>query len=270
MTKKVCSISSDEYDEGSFSDILHQYIEAPTKAEFDKVKQKILLSNCLQGLQYWSQGLLLEFILHFKERFKDLDVDSDKWNLEIDKWNWMGIALGKLRAFKWSEEIYRALYDLFCDLQSHKGRIAKGTPLHQIGWVDLLRGTPESIKRSQYYMKLAMLEDKITVDDGFKNLPAYKVLRGEHNLSETYLDRLAQAVEIYKKKHPEDACLRPELIYLEYVIDRSKQERSSLYDLDSKLARQLMEDVKRTTTANEKGVSLEILLAYLFFDFPGL
>ncbi|MBE9594150.1 MAG: restriction endonuclease [Proteobacteria bacterium] len=210
-----------------------------------------------------------EFILYFKERFKELNVDSDEWNLEIDKWNWMGIVLGSLRALKLSEEIYRALYDLLCDLQSCKGRIAKGTPLHQIGWVDLLRGTPESIKRSQYYMKQAMIEDKITVNDRFKNIPAYKVLKGEHNLSEAHLNRLAQWVETYKGKHPGDLCLRPELIYLEYVIDRNNQERSSLYDLDSKLARQLMEEVKRAKTPDEKGSSLEILMAYLFLTSPG-
>ena len=269
MAKKRHSLSGDEFVEWSFSDIIHQYIEASGKEELDKVKQEILKAKRLQELQYWSHGLLSEFIPYFKERLKDLDVDSDEWNLEIDKWNWMGIVLGSLRAFKLSEEIYRALYDLLCDLQSYKGRIAKGTPLHQIGWVDLLRGTPESIKRSQYYMKQAMIEDKITVNGGFKNLPAYKVLKGEHNLSEAHLNRLAQWVETYKGKHPGDLCLRPELIYLEYVIDRNNQERSSLYDLDSKLARQLMDEVKRAKTPDEKGSSLEILMAYLFLTSPG-
>lgn len=270
MSKKGCSISGNEHTEESFSDIVHQYIDTSSKEELDKVKQEILKPERLQELQYWSRRLLSEFIPYFKERFKDLDVDSDEWNLEIDKWNWMGIVLGwSLRAFKLSEEIYRALYDLLCDLQSYKGRIAKGTPLHQIGWVDLLRGTPESIKRSQYYMKLAMIEDKITVNDGFKNLPAYKVLKGVHNLSEAHLNRLAQWVETYKEKHPGDLCLRTELIYLDYVIDRNNQERSSLYDLDSKLARQLMEEVKRAKTSDEKGSSLEILMAYLFLTSPG-
>lgn len=240
MARKKCLISGDEYDEGSFSDIIHQYIEASTDKELSDVKKEILSPQRLQELQYWSEGVLSEFIPHFKERFKDIVVDLDQWSLEIDKWNWMGIVLGQLRAFKWSEEIYRALYELLVDLQSSKGRIHKGTPLHQIGWVDLLRGTPESIKRSKYYMKLAMMEDKITNGAGFKNLPAYKVLKGEHNLSEVYLDRIVKWVDTYREKRPGIPCLRPELIYLEYVIDRHNQERSSLFDLDPKLARQLI------------------------------
>jgi len=268
MIKKKCSIRGFEYEEGSFSDIIHQYIEASSNQELDKVKKEIQ-DKWLQGLINWSEGVLSEFIPHFKERFRNINVNSDEWSLEIDKWNWMGIVLGQLQAFKWSEEIYRALHEILCDLQLSKGRIPKGTPLHQIGWVDLLRGTQESIKRSKYYMKLAMIEDKISDSKSYKNLPAYRVLKGEHNLSEDNLDRLAKWVDTYKKKHSGNQSLRPELIYLEYVIKRNNKERSSLYDLDSKLANQLMENVKKATKQNDKGSNLEILLAYLLLTSPG-
>jgi hypothetical protein len=268
MNTKKCSVSGGEYEVGSFSDIVHQYIEASTKEELERVKQEIQKPDRLQQLLMWSEGLLLEFTTHFKERFKIVEINSNNWSLEIDKWNWMGIILGRLEAFKWSEEIYRGLYDFLCDLQLERGRIAKGTPLHQIGWVDLLRGTPQSIERSIYYMKLAMLEDKLEVNENYKTLPAYRVLRGEHNLSEAHLEHIAQAVEVYKQKHMGDPCLRPELIYLEYVINRDNQERSSLFDLDSNLSKQLMDKVKQATTPNDKGSSLEMLLAYLFSISP--
>ena len=268
IIKKKCSIRGFEYEEGSFSDIIHQYIEAPSNQELDKVKKEIQ-DKWLQGLLNWSEGVLSEFIPHFKERFRNINVNSDVWGLEIDKWNWMGIVLGQLQALKWSEEVYRALYELLCDLQSTKGRIPKGTPLHQIGWVDLLRGTPESIKRSKFYMKLAMIEDILSDSKKYKNLPAYRVLKGEHNLSENNLGRIAKWVETYRKKPLENHSLRPELIYLEYVIERNNKERSSLYDLDSELANQLMEHVKKAKKQNDKGSSLEILLAYLFLTSPG-
>ncbi len=269
MARKSCSIGRGEYDEGSFSDIIHQYIEASTKEDLTRVKQEMLSERRLQELHSWSQGVLSEFIPHFQDRLTSIDVDSDQWHLEIDKWNWMGFILGRLGAFKWSEQIYRALYDLLCALQTSKGRIPKGTPLHQIGWVDLLRGSPDSIKRSQYYMKLAMLEDKITLGRGFKNQPAYNVLRAEHNLSGAHLERLSRAVETYEENHPGTSFLRPELIYLEYVVDRKNQERSSLYDLDLTLARELLKAVREAMTNEEKGRSLETLLAYLFLTSPG-
>ena len=60
-------------------------------------------------------------------------------------------------------------------------------------------------------MKLAMLEDKITdIEESkneFKNLPAYRVLQGEHNLSEPQLEVIASWVKIYKEKYPEESLL---------------------------------------------------------------
>ena len=106
----------------------------PSQEELEKIKKEITEKR-LNELLAFSEGVLAEFVPHFKERFKDVDVKSDIWGLEIEKWNWIGIVLGQLKAFKWSEEIYRALYEQLCALQLTKGRLSKGTPLHQMGWV---------------------------------------------------------------------------------------------------------------------------------------
>lgn len=267
VKQKECSVGT-KYEIGDFSDTIHQFIEAPSKEKLDEVKRVIVEQRINELLQH-SQGVVSEFAAHFSERLKKVKIDSKDWDLEIDKWNWMGQVLGQLGAFKWAEMVYRSLYSVLCDLQEVKNsRIHKGTPLHQIGWVDLLRVTPESLKRSQFYMKLAMIEDCISTIGGFKNLPAYRVLSGEHNIPEANLDRLASVTSRHCEEY-EKQNWRPELLYLRYVIDRDNKERSSMYELDPKLGRLLLKNTKEATTNDEKGKSLEILMAYLFLASQG-
>jgi len=270
--QKECSLNGAKYNVGSFSDIIHQFIEASSKEELEKIKAEMVMENRLQELLQYSQGVVSEFVPHFSERFKAIEIESDAWHLEIDKWNWTGQLLGRLGAFgalRWAESIYKSLYSILCDLQQEKRRrINKGTPLHNTGWVDLIRGTPESLKRSQFFMKLAMIEDVISVKDGFKNLPAYRVLNGEHNIPEANLDRLAEVTNGFRKEY-EEQNWRPELIYLYYVIDRDNKERSGMYELDPKLGCSLLKSTKDAVSNDAKGKSLEILMAYLFLTCNG-
>lgn len=270
MIRKKCSVRGFEYDEGSLSDVIHQYIEASTPDELNKIIKDILTSQQrLIELQNWKEGILAEFTPHFTERFRSLEAESDPWKFEVSKWITMGFVLERLTAYKWAEEISRALYNIFCDLQAEKGRIHKGDPLHYIGWINLLIGTEETIKKSKYYMKLAMIEDYLTNEATYSNLPAYKVLRGEHNISDTYLNNLIQGIKTYKARYAGDPFLRPELIYLDYATNPKNLERSSICDFDIRLAKQLMNRVEQAKTAAEKGSSYEILLSYLFASTPG-
>ena len=93
MSSKECLVRGFEYEEGSFSDVIHKYIDASSQEELEKIKKEITEKR-LNELLAFSEGVLAEFVPHFKERFKDVDVKSDIWGLEIEKWNWIGIVLG--------------------------------------------------------------------------------------------------------------------------------------------------------------------------------
>ena len=265
-TKKIkCPTCENFFDSSSFLNVLHQYINSKNKEELDEIRVNII-KNRLQELQFFSQGLSL-FLREHSENLIINAHNTDNWDFEIDKWNWFGIILAHyLKADKYAEIIYRALYSLLCELQAKCGRIHKGLPLHQIGWIYLLRGNQESLEKSQFYIKLAMIEDIVANPKGYKSLPAYSVLKGEHNISDYCLDELAKSVENYKKK--DNHLFRPELIYLNYVINPNNHERTSFYELDSHLANNLFDECFDDDN-QRKGTGLEMLFAYVFLASPG-
>jgi len=262
---KTCSVSGAQYQEGSFSDLVHRYIDSSPEG-FSDILTELFSQQRATELLFWRDGVLSEFVPHFKEKFLKLSKDSDDWGFEEGKWNKLASGLAIFfKVYTYSEKIYKGLYSLYCELQKSMGRIHKGTPLHQIGWLDLIKGSPETLKRSQYYMKLAMIEDVLTKGDEYKSLPAFKVLKHEHNLSESNLERLATWT---KSQNTEPTEQRPELLFLRYVTDRSNRERSSMYEIDTKLTVELLEGVRKAQGSKEKGDSLELLMAYLFLSSP--
>jgi len=265
--KKKCSISGAEYEIGSFADIIHSIIEAKDDAELKLQIDQLRSHLGIQQLQSYTNGALSEFVDHFGIRLKSIDQWTPQWIFEIGKWNLLGqVLVVPLHAFKWAEKLWKALYKLLCELQSSKGRIHKGTPLHNMGWVNLLQGNQLSMTRSQLFIKLAMIEDVLTDESTYKSTPAYRMLIGEHNIPALRLEELAKHVSEYKKKGD---FMIPELVYLDYVIDPSHQERTSSWDFDEIIAAQLIQAVLDAKDVNSKGNSLELLMAYLFLSSQG-
>lgn len=230
-----------KYDAGSWSDWVHRYINATSNSEL----MALLGQINLQWLQTWTQGLLDEFKKHFEPRLHATSPDSPEWKLIVDtKWPHIGIILAQLGAFKWAQVLYELEYSVLCRVQVEKGRVHKGTPLHQIGWVALVEGTLESLVRSKYFMKLALIEDCLTVGDQYKALPAFRVLNSEHHLAEPVLVSLADAVMKWARtdRAPFERS-RPELIYLDIVRDSGGSEESDYFQFDSEIAAYLLGEV---------------------------
>src|SRR5258706_9622950 len=162
MARMRCPLSGEEYNESDFLGLIHSYLAVDTQLELESIKSEMFNNQqWLQELTQRSSLVLSELAPHFKERC--LKADNQEFlGLEIHKWNWIGFLFAKLQSSRSSVELYRALYTLLCELQEDKKqRIHKGLPLHQIGWAYLLQGGSESIKASQFYMKLALIEDKL-------------------------------------------------------------------------------------------------------------
>ncbi len=235
-----------KYEQGTWSEWVHLYINATNEGELNALLARINL----QWLQIWTQGLLDEFQLHFEPRLQTLTPDSPEWKLIVDqKWNQIGIILAQLGAFKWARLLYHLEYSILCRIQSSKGRVHKGTPLHQIGWVELVEGTRESLLRSKYFMKLALIEDCLTVGNEYKNLPAFRVLRAEHHLAEPVLANLAKGTKKWLRSYDEQFDhTRPELIYLDIVRDSGNSEESDYFHLDPDIAQHLLSRVEHAGT----------------------
>lgn len=231
-----------KYEPGSWSDWVHRYINANSESELKALLEKLNL----QHLQTWTQGLLDEFAMHFEPRLHAYATDSLDWKLIVDgKWPQIGIILAQLGAFKWARLLYELEYSVLCRAQIKKGRVHKGTPLHQIGWVALVESTPESLVQSKYFIKLALIEDCLTFGDQYKNQPAFRVLNKEHHLAEPVLARLADAVMKWARvRRTRFERSRPELIYLDVVRDSGGSEESDYFQFDSDIAAYLLEDVE--------------------------
>jgi hypothetical protein len=235
-----------KYKQGSWSDWVHRYINATTEDELNALLAQI----DIQWLQIWTQGLLDEFQRHFEPRLQEFAPDSQEWRLIVDwKWPKIGIILAQLGAFKWARLLYHLEYSVLCRIQSSKGRVHKGTPLHQIGWVELVEGTRESLLRSKYFMKLALIEDYLTAGSAYKNLPAFRVLKSEHHLAEPVLANLAEGTEKWLQSYDEQFDhTRPELIYLDIVRDSGNSEESDYFHFDPDIATHLLSRVENAGT----------------------
>jgi hypothetical protein len=230
------------YEPGSWSEWVHDYINAKSVDELRALLEKINL----EFLHRWTQGLLDEFLKHFEPRLHVVATDSPDWKLIVDaKWNQIGVILAQLGAFKWARRLYELEYSVLCRVQMKKGRVHKGLPLHQIGWVALVEGTPESLVQSKYFIKLALIEDCLTFANRYKTMPAFRVLNIEHQLAEPVLIGLADAVMKWTRTdRPSFECSRPELIYLDIVRESGGSEESDYFQFDSDIAAYLLEEVQ--------------------------
>jgi hypothetical protein len=224
-------------------------------------------------LQKGLKELLDELTNYSEVQLRVTSVDSSDWNLIINvKWQLIGVILAQLGAFKWARLVYEREYSVLCRIQFEKGRVHKGTPLHQIGWVALLENTPESLVQSRYFIKLAMIEDCLTFGDQYRRMPAFRVLNEAHQIAEPVLRKFADSVMKWvhsanfipdaerrsgsnqERGQPAFDVFRPELIYLDVIRESGGSEESDYFKFDSQIAEYLLEEVEdgKGATARSK------------------
>jgi len=235
-----------KFEPGGFSEWIHKYINAkPTEVE------GLLAKLDLNWFRIWTQSLLDELRNHFEPRLMKMDPGGEDWKFIIDnKWNRIGIILAQLGLYKWARLLFRKEYTALCHLQSSRGRVHKGTPLYQIGWVELVEGTRESVARSKYFMKLALIEDYLSAPDKHTVLPAFRNLRSEHYIDDHVLDKFVHSITAWlKNEHSPFEKSRPELIYLDIVRDSGNSEESDYFHFNPDIAMYLLQSLKGAKNA---------------------
>ncbi len=201
--------------------------------------------------------------------------DKSQPNLEegevgdiVSRWNWISIVAAEEGDYATSIALEEGLLAELRRAQSRLGRLHKGTPLHQIGWAHGRAGRPEI---AEEFFVAAMTEDILRDADGFRNAPAASTLSNVFNKRESFFAAAAAAVKQVQDESPigDFALTDPAILSIVESMTRPVGAAAGLrvsLPFDYELASRVREwqagvpDVEK----NLKGVSYEVLVAYLF------
>lgn len=140
--------------------------------------QAQILETSAESLEAWSQEVVprlsqrLKAELDKSKKNSQPNVESGRLGDIIGRWNALGISAALSMRFNDADLLFKALLSLLRREQNRLGRLHKGTPLHELGWIRLRAG---DVGGATPYILAALLEDAIRDPESFVNGPAAKV-----------------------------------------------------------------------------------------------
>jgi hypothetical protein len=158
------------------ADLVDAYLEAETENSQRSALERVL-TRAGASLGAWSQEIIPHLASRLQEAL-DREPDGSRPNLEADAlgrilFSWNGLSMSAaLSGFPpEAEVVIRELLSILRRNQQRLGRLHKGTPLHQLGWLRL-RTDPAG---ATPYILAALVEDVIRDPEGFMGAPAAQV-----------------------------------------------------------------------------------------------
>lgn len=179
----------------SLPDLVNAVLDSEGHEQTEAIEQ--LLDARESTLGGWGQ----EVIDFLRQRFQvELDkhpansepnVEADELGLILNGWNAIGVNAALHGRVPEAEALFRELLSILRRNQLRLGRLHKGTPLHELGWLRLRNDA----ERATPYILAALIEDVIRDPAGFKSGPAAQVSVNVLGLDPSFLDDVQEFVE---------------------------------------------------------------------------
>jgi hypothetical protein len=118
------------------------------------------------------------------------NVESGRLGEILERWNLLGINVAVVVGMSEAEGLFRALLSVLRAAQERLGRLHKGTPLHELGWLRLRTDPPAA----RPYIFAALIEDCIRDPNGFRAGPAARVCRDVLGRGDAFFDEVEEFV----------------------------------------------------------------------------
>jgi hypothetical protein len=166
---------------------------------------RTLVAAPAQTLGAWRQAVVPRLAARFQDAL-DKEPKGSRPNVEdgelgqiLSRWNALGVSAAVSQLVPEADAVFRELLSVLRRNQPRLGRLHKGTPLHELGWLRL-RTDPDA---ATPYILAALIEDVIRDPTGFQDGAAAQVCLHVLGRDPSLFDEVRRFVEVDVPGPPE-------------------------------------------------------------------
>jgi hypothetical protein len=178
---------------------LQELLDAYLEARDEEVREiaEAIVREAATRLGAWTQEINPALAERFQEELEKYapgsspDVEAGDLGVILIRWHFLGISLSLASLIADAETLFRTMLSVLRRSQLRLGRLHKGTPLHDLGWLRL----PTDPDAATPYFLAALIEDVMSDPDGFTTRPAARVCLNVLGRDAKFFDEARDFVE---------------------------------------------------------------------------